>query len=60
MKTIICLIGALALLATSGCVVRERGGYYGGVEVETGHHWHHGDRDDHYNHWDGHQRDWRY
>jgi len=52
MKKILILIGFIVLGSTSGCVIRERGGYYGYPEYEHGgyreyphEHW------DHY-HWD--------
>ena len=37
MKKILYLIGFAILFTTTGCVIRERGGYYGHPEYERGH-----------------------
>jgi hypothetical protein len=45
MKTFLSLLSLAGLLAgmmaTTGCEVRERGGYYGPHESGYGHEWHH-------------------
>jgi hypothetical protein len=46
MKTFLCLLSlAGVLLATTGCEVQERGGYYGPHEYHSGYYHHDGDHD---------------
>ncbi len=60
MKTILYLAALATLLATSGCVIRDRdhdrGGYRGPGEYERGHYRGYPDRDYYHRDWDDNHR----
>jgi len=54
MKTLLCLLGGVLALSTTGCIVREhdgRGGYYEHREYGHGEYHHDWDHDGDHDHW---------